>query len=129
MGGGASLYMWGRVKAASQDCWMYPRPEDDLRGWQLHEMGCGYGHFVVSADSSVIAWGAACASGELGFGEGGKKSSARPDKVNSLEGVKVRPLTSARLALALGEVDAVVRRGFHVGRRALPHRSAPSHSA
>ena len=68
---------------------MYPKPEDDLRGWDVHAIGAGAGHHIAHADESIIAWGASCTSGELGQGEGGKKSSARPVKVDSLEGVKV----------------------------------------
>ena len=29
--GSPSLYMWGRVKAATQDSWMYPKTEDGVR--------------------------------------------------------------------------------------------------
>jgi len=84
-----SLFMWGKVKGASQNAWMYPMAEEDLRGWSLKHFACGNTHNVAAADSSVISWGSACLSGELGFGEGGKKSSARPDKVSALEGAAV----------------------------------------
>ena len=47
---------------------MYPKPEDDLRGWDVHAIGAGAGHHIAHADESVIAWGAACTSGELGQG-------------------------------------------------------------
>lgn len=84
--GQPSVYLWGRARSASQDPWMYPKPEDELRGWNVHCFGVGSTHNVVYADSSTISWGSSAICGELGFGVGGKKSSARPDKVNSLEG-------------------------------------------
>jgi len=87
--GQPSVYLWGRVKAATQDPWMYPKTEDDLRGWQVNALSAGAAHTIVSADSSVIGWGSGCSSGELGFGVGGPKSSARPKKIDSLEGLKV----------------------------------------
>ena len=37
----------------------------------------------------MISFGSGCAQGELGFGEGGQKSSAAPKKIDSLEGLKV----------------------------------------
>jgi hypothetical protein len=42
----------------------------------------------AAAQTSTITWGGA-SYGELGYGPGGKKSSANPDKVPSLEGLKV----------------------------------------
>jgi len=43
-------------------------------------MACGPSTFAVAAEKSVITWGAAT-NQELGYGEGGKKSSANPAKV------------------------------------------------
>jgi hypothetical protein len=88
-GGATSLFLCGRVKSASQNAWMYPKMEEELRGWHLHCFGVGAAHTVVHADEAVIAWGSGCASGELGLGEEGKKSSANPVKVPSLDGVSV----------------------------------------
>ena len=85
--GAPGLWMWGRVKSAQQNAWMYPQQEEDLRGWDVHAITCGASHNVAHADSSVISWGAACQSGELGLI--GKKSSSRPAKVEALEGVAV----------------------------------------
>jgi len=87
--GQSSVWMWGRCKGPTQDNWMYPKPEDDLRGWNIHCFDVGHSHNVVHADNSVISWGSGTLSGELGFGEGGKKSSARPEKIDSLEKVNV----------------------------------------
>ena len=108
--GQTSFFMWGRCKAASQDAWMYPKTEDDLRGWNVHTFGCGAAHNVVSADDSLIAFGSGCAQGELGFGEGDKKSSAAPKKVDSLEGTKVAQVACGiahTLLLADGASPAV----------------------
>lgn len=102
--GDHSLFMWGRVKSASQNAWMYPRTEEELRGWKLKAMATGAGHNVVYADGSLISWGSGTLSGELGFGEGGKKSSASPAKVDALEGVEV-----AQLACGLANTFALVQ--------------------
>ena len=87
--GPTSLYMCGRVRSASQNAWMYAKTEDELRGWSIHALGVGAAHNIVHADEALIAWGSGCSAGELGFGEGGKKSSAAPAKVDSLDGVRV----------------------------------------
>lgn len=52
-------------------------------------MGCGNSHAVVCADGSCIAWGSGTSLGELGFGDLGPKSSAKPKKVDALEGSEV----------------------------------------
>lgn len=85
--GAPSLYMMGRVRAASQNAWMYPKTEDELRGWTLHTMALGAGHNVVHADDATITWGSGCSSGELGLT--GKKSSSQPAKADALDGVGV----------------------------------------
>ena len=61
---------------------MYPKPEDELRGWTVHALAVGTSHNVVHADDATISWGSGCASGELGLGT--KKSSANPAKVDAL---------------------------------------------
>ena len=87
-----SLYMMGRVRAASQNAWMYPKTEDELRGWNLHTMDLGSSHNVVHADDAVITWGSGCSSGELGLVNPDgtwKKSSSAPSKCSALDGIKV----------------------------------------
>lgn len=104
-----SLYMWGRVKAASQDPWMYPKPEEELRGWAIKALSCGSSHTVVAADDAVISWGPTCLNGELGFGDGDKKSSAKPKKVDSLDGLVVAQVAcGAAHTLILAEHDAKI---------------------
>jgi hypothetical protein len=44
-------------------------------------MACGPSTFAVAAERSVITWGQAT-NQELGYGEGGKKSSANPAKAS-----------------------------------------------
>ena len=110
--GAPTLFMCGKVRAASQNAWMYPKPEDELRGWNLHTLALGAAHNVVHADESVISWGSGCQCGELGLtkrmdGKGlaaasevelpelpgsgltCKKSSAAPAAVDRLQGVSV----------------------------------------
>jgi len=52
---------------------------------QIRHVACGPATFAVSADNSAITWGGA-SNGELGYGAGGKKSSANPAKSDPLEG-------------------------------------------
>jgi hypothetical protein len=85
VGVGPQLFAWGKLKV-SGDCSTSPTQLTDLSGWNIRQMSCGPGTFAVAADSSCIAWGASVSGGELGQGAGGKKSSANPVKVDSLDG-------------------------------------------
>ena len=64
----------------------------DLAGWKLKSLSCGATTFGCAAtagsEKSVITWGQTAGFSELGYGEGGKKSSANPDKCMALEGVE-----------------------------------------
>lgn len=82
---GNQLYGWGRLKV-SGDNTTHPYPVYELQGWNVRSVACGPYTYAVAADKSVITWGQAT-NGELGYGEGGKKSSANPDKCLALEGV------------------------------------------
>lgn len=59
---------------------MYPKPVQDLTGWDIHHIATGNTSIIIAADDSVIAWGAAPTYGELGFGEF-TKSSTVPKEV------------------------------------------------
>lgn len=62
------------------------------KGWDIELMDCGNSHAVVSADGSCIAWGSGTSLGELGFGDLGPKSSAKPRKVEAMEGADIAAL-------------------------------------
>eukprot|EP00897_Mesotaenium_endlicherianum_P001866 jgi/Mesen1/1707/ME000138S00570 len=81
------LYMWGRVKPTGDNV-MYPQANMDLSGWNIRRMSSGNQTSMVAADQSCISWGTAM-YGELGYGATGPKSSARPKKVDALEGMHV----------------------------------------
>jgi alpha-tubulin suppressor-like RCC1 family protein len=87
---GGQLMAWGKLKT-SGDNLMYPTPYYELSGWSLKSMACGSTTFAVAAtaggETSAITWGHSNGHGELGYGEGGKKSSASPEKCEALEGV------------------------------------------
>lgn len=88
---------------------MYPKTEDELRGWTVHAFSLGATHNVVYADNSTIAWGSGCQSGELGFGKDGKKSSSNPAKVEALSGIKVAQIgCGVANTILLVEGDATV---------------------
>ena len=67
---------------------MYPRPFLELSGWMPRAFSAGAVTFAMCSETSTITWGGA-SYGELGYGPAGKKSSANPDKVLALEGMKV----------------------------------------
>ena len=60
-----------------------------ISGWNIHDIGCGNTSTVISADDTLIAWGASPTFGELGLGDL-QKSSTTPREVNKLEGMKIR---------------------------------------
>lgn len=60
---------------------MYPKPVQDLAGWNIKHIGTGNTSIIVAADDSVIAWGASPCYGELGFGDM-QKTSTVPKEVS-----------------------------------------------
>ncbi len=72
----------------SGDNQMYPKPFLELSGWMPRAFSAGAVTFAMCSETSSITWGGA-SYGELGYGPAGKKSSANPDKVPSLEGMKI----------------------------------------
>ena len=87
--GGGILHIWGRF-IPNRDASMYPKPEYDLQGWDVTRIASGNVHNVcATGEGSTISWGSGAAFGELGYGAGGPKSSAKPKKVDDLEGATV----------------------------------------
>lgn len=80
-----SAYFWGVTKKSGESN-MYPKPMFDIQGWEIRDLGCGPSSTVVAAENSVISWGPSPTFGELGYGQGGKKSSTQPKKMDALEG-------------------------------------------
>lgn len=54
----------------------------------MTDIGCGYTSVVLSADDSVIAWGASPTYGELGLGDL-QKSSTTPKEITKLAEMKI----------------------------------------
>lgn len=67
---------------------MYPKPVQDLYGWNVRAVGCSNTSIVIAADDTVIAWGPSPTYGELGLGDA-VKSSTIPKECKSLDGVHV----------------------------------------
>ena len=44
---------------------MYPKPIQDLYGWNVRAVGCSVTSIVMAADDTVIAWGPSPTYGEL----------------------------------------------------------------
>ncbi|XP_064120130.1 protein RCC2 homolog [Macrobrachium nipponense] len=84
-------FLWGQTKRTGEAN-MYPKPLQDLCGWDIRSVGCSTTSIVVAADESVIAWGPSPTYGELGLGEN-VKSSTQPKEVKSLEGAHVYQVT------------------------------------
>lgn len=58
------LFMFGQTKRTGEAN-MYPKPVQDLAGWDIKHIATGFTSVVVAADESVIAWGASPTYGEL----------------------------------------------------------------
>ncbi|CAH1183142.1 unnamed protein product [Phaedon cochleariae] len=84
------LFMFGQTKKTGEAN-MYPKPIQDLAGWNVKHVGTGQTSIVVAADETVIAWGGSPCYGELGIGEI-QKTSTTPKEVNKLSGVKCNGL-------------------------------------
>lgn len=85
------LFMFGQTKRTG-DANMYPKPVQDLAGWNISHVGTSYTSIVVSADETCIAWGASPTYGELGLGDM-QKSSTVPKEVTKMQGIKVTGLS------------------------------------
>lgn len=71
---------------------MYPKPVHDLQGWSVTDIGVSNTSVMISAEDSLIAWGASPTYGELGLGDL-QKSSASPKEVTKMEGMKIPQVT------------------------------------
>lgn len=58
------LYLFGQNKKTGEAN-MYPKPVQDLSGWHITSIGCSNTSVVISADDTLIAWGASPTFGEL----------------------------------------------------------------
>ncbi|KAI4464569.1 protein rcc2 [Holotrichia oblita] len=86
-----ALFMFGQTKRTGEAN-MYPKPVQDLAGWDIHHIGAGNTSIIIAADETVIAWGASPTYGELGLGDF-TKSTTVPKEVTRLSGIKVLCLT------------------------------------
>lgn len=59
-----AVYLFGQTKRTGEAN-MYPKPLQDLGGWNVRSVGCSVTSIVVAADESVIAWGPSPTHGEL----------------------------------------------------------------
>lgn len=82
-----ALYMFGQNKKTGEAN-MYPKPVQDLAGWNITSIGTGNTSIIISADDSLISWGASPTYGELGLGDC-LKSTSQPKTVSRVEGMKI----------------------------------------
>lgn len=85
------LFLFGQNKKTGEAN-MYPKPVQDLSGWHITSIGCSNTSTVISADDTLIAWGASPTFGELGLGDL-QKSSTTPKEVSRMEGMKIPQVT------------------------------------
>ncbi|CAD7086110.1 unnamed protein product [Hermetia illucens] len=85
------LFLFGQNKKTGEAN-MYPKPVQDLAGWNITCIGCSNTSIVISADDTLIVWGASPTYGELGLGDM-QKSSTVPKEVTRLEGMKIPHVT------------------------------------
>jgi len=79
--------MWG-IYTTSKEANMYPKPVQDLSGWNVRSIACSTKGWTVACDDSVIACQPSPCFGELGNGDK-KKSSAAPCIVDTLDDLYV----------------------------------------
>lgn len=58
------MFLFGQTKRTGEAN-MYPKPVQDLAGWDIKHVTNGFTSIVIAADESVIAWGASPTYGEL----------------------------------------------------------------
>eukprot|EP00058_Branchiostoma_floridae_P028484 XP_002613975.1 hypothetical protein BRAFLDRAFT_67459 [Branchiostoma floridae] len=92
MDNGGQLYLWGQTKTTGEAN-MYPKPVQDLSGWDVRSVGCSNRSIVVAADESTISWGPSPTYGELGYGENKAKSSTIPKEVKTLDGIYIHKVS------------------------------------
>ncbi|XP_061719088.1 protein RCC2 homolog [Cydia pomonella] len=86
-----TLFLFGQTKRTGEAN-MYPKPVQDLTGWNIRSIGTSNTSIVIAADDSLIAWGVSPTYGELGTGEI-TKSTAKPKEVTRMEGTNVTQVT------------------------------------
>jgi alpha-tubulin suppressor-like RCC1 family protein len=86
------MYFWGQTKS-SGEATMYPKPIQDLCGWNVREVATANKSIVVAADNSMISWGPSPTYGELGYGENKAKSSTVPQEIKPLEGIYIKTVS------------------------------------
>ncbi|BET00283.1 Regulator of chromosome condensation (RCC1) repeat [Nesidiocoris tenuis] len=84
-------YLFGKTKNTGEVN-MYPKPVQDLMGWNVRSVGAGGTCIMMAADSSTIGFGPSPTYGALGFGELNKSSSV-PKEVKALDGIHVESVS------------------------------------
>ncbi|CAH1647370.1 unnamed protein product [Spodoptera littoralis] len=85
------LFLFGQTKRTGEAN-MYPKPVQDLSGWNIRSVGTSNTSIVIAADDSLVAWGVSPTYGELGTGDI-NKSSARPKEVTRMDGLNITQVT------------------------------------
>ncbi|XP_072930881.1 protein RCC2 [Epargyreus clarus] len=86
-----ALFMFGQTKRTGEAN-MYPKPVQDLTGWNIRSIGTSNTSIVIAADDTLVAWGVAPTYGELGTGDI-NKSTARPREVSRMDGLNITQVT------------------------------------
>ncbi|XP_023334185.1 protein RCC2 homolog [Eurytemora carolleeae] len=81
------VQMWG-IYMPNKEANMYPKPVQDLSGWEVRSIACNSKGWLAAADEAVIGCMPSPCVGELGAGMK-KKSSAQPTILDTLDKVHV----------------------------------------
>ncbi|KAJ6641521.1 Protein RCC2 like, partial [Pseudolycoriella hygida] len=82
-------YIFGKNKPTLSDGVLYPKPINELCGYNFKSIGCSaFSSIFASDNGQLIAWGASPVCGELGIGTN-PKSSSKPTLVESMNGFDV----------------------------------------
>jgi len=82
-----TCYMWGAYNT-SKEANMFPKPVQDLYGWNIRSIACNTKGWMVAADDTVIGMAPSPCYGELGLGDM-KKSSSPPVEIKTLNKVNI----------------------------------------
>merc|ERR1711974_42624 len=78
----------GGIYTTSKEANMYPKPIQDLSGWNVRSIACSTKGWTAACDDAVISCQPSPCYGELGNGDK-KKSSAAPCIVDTLDGLYI----------------------------------------
>merc|ERR1711962_784982 len=81
-------YMFGQMGPRNKEANMYPKPMDDLMGWNVRHVACGQFGFTICADDQLIGSQPSPGVGQLAMGKT-RKSAGPPMIITTMKDVHV----------------------------------------